>query len=146
MLRRITKDIHEYLSLDPKNVAAVHCKAGKGRTGHVICAYLVYEALQNGVGIQGTVGLSDDTISLSDACMASYGEQRTHNGKGVTISSQRRYISYLEAELRGDIPMEDNPEGRARDERRLERVIISAPADSIKVECNVFIYGQADLT
>jgi phosphatidylinositol-3,4,5-trisphosphate 3-phosphatase/dual-specificity protein phosphatase PTEN len=32
----------KYLQKDPRNVIAVHCKAGKGRTGFFICALLMY--------------------------------------------------------------------------------------------------------
>jgi hypothetical protein len=33
---------HQYLEASPDNVVVIHCKAGKGRTGLMICCYLMY--------------------------------------------------------------------------------------------------------
>lgn len=69
--------------MDKKNVVAVHCKAGKGRTGLMICCYLLYSGM----------------FKNSYECMRYYGAMRTNNKKGVTIPSQIRYVMYFEKAL-----------------------------------------------
>lgn len=75
----LCQDLHEYLSANDDNVAALHCKAGKGRTGTVIAAYFVY-----------TQAICDPSDALTF-----FGQKRTANSKGVTIPSQRRYVHYF---------------------------------------------------
>jgi phosphatidylinositol-3,4,5-trisphosphate 3-phosphatase/dual-specificity protein phosphatase PTEN len=42
VLDRFCADVHHFLAKHPQNIAAVHCKAGKGRTGLMIGAYMLY--------------------------------------------------------------------------------------------------------
>ena len=76
-------DICLYLSINPKGVAAIHCKAGKGRTGVMIVCYLLFSGL----------------CQTADEALTHYASQRTLNGRGVTIPSQIRYIKYFETFL-----------------------------------------------
>ncbi|ETV80213.1 hypothetical protein, variant [Aphanomyces astaci] len=73
------QDIFEWLAQHPDNVAAIHCKAGKGRTGVMICAFLLY---------------SSEWVTAQGA-MNFYGNARSLNQQGVTIPSQRRFIEYF---------------------------------------------------
>jgi len=79
-------DICLYLIKNPKGVAAVHCKAGKGRTGVMICSYLVFSGL----------------CKNCEQAFRYYGRMRTKNNTGVTIASQRRYIRYFETFLKAN--------------------------------------------
>ena len=76
-------DICLYLTKNPNGVAAVHCKAGKGRTGVMICSYLIFSGL----------------CKTSEKAFRYYARIRTKNNTGVTIPSQRRYIKYFETFL-----------------------------------------------
>jgi phosphatidylinositol-3,4,5-trisphosphate 3-phosphatase/dual-specificity protein phosphatase PTEN len=76
-------DICLYLTINPKSVACIHCKAGKGRTGVMIVCYLLFSGL----------------CQTADEALTHYASQRTLNGKGVTIPSQIRYIKYFETFL-----------------------------------------------
>ncbi len=79
-------DICLYLLKNPNSVAAVHCKAGKGRTGVMICSYLVFSHL----------------CESSEKAFRYYARIRTKNNTGVTIPSQKRYIKYFETFLQAN--------------------------------------------
>ena len=79
-------DICLYLIKNPEGVAAVHCKAGKGRTGVMICSYLVFSGL----------------CQSSEKAFRYYARVRTKNNTGVTIASQKRYIKYFETFLQAN--------------------------------------------
>ena len=54
-----------YLIKNPNGVAAIHCKAGKGRTGVMICCYLIFSGL----------------CKNADEAMEHYATKRTLNKK-----------------------------------------------------------------
>ncbi|KAI9222623.1 hypothetical protein BC828DRAFT_16760 [Blastocladiella britannica] len=86
-------DVKKWLAADTRNIAVVHCKAGKGRTGVMICAYLLH---------------SGHSTTPEDA-MAFYGAVRTSNGQGVTIPSQVRYIRYWHHALNASLVYTEVP-------------------------------------
>ena len=90
-------DIDAFLNADPENVIAIHCKAGKGRTGLMVTVYLLHCHFQSK---ESNFAYFDHPISNATEALEHYGNMRTHNGKGVTIPSQIRYCYYYEEFLR----------------------------------------------
>eukprot|EP01080_Neovahlkampfia_damariscottae_P009709 gene9709-1914_t len=69
----------DWLRKNDENIVVIHCKAGKGRTGLMICCVLIYAGFK----------------PLAEDAMDYYAVERTRDLKGVNIPSQRRYVEYF---------------------------------------------------
>jgi protein-tyrosine phosphatase len=90
-LWHLLEEMDHWLSQDPQNVIAVHCKVfsdinlslydtndwqnGRGRTGVAIAAYLLYKRV----------------VTDPDEALKYFNRKRSVVGEGVTIPSQKRY-------------------------------------------------------
>jgi phosphatidylinositol-3,4,5-trisphosphate 3-phosphatase/dual-specificity protein phosphatase PTEN len=81
LILEVVNSIDKFLQMDSRNVAVLHCKAGQGRSGTMLCAYLIVE--------QG--------YSWQDANQL-FTEKRMRRGfgQGVSILSQQRYLRYTQ--------------------------------------------------
>ncbi|KAG7217230.1 hypothetical protein INR49_027774, partial [Caranx melampygus] len=82
---KYTAGVREWMSADPKNIIVIHCKGGKGRTGTMVCTWLID---------------SDQFESAQDS-LEYFGERRTDKSQsskfqGVETPSQSRYVGYYE--------------------------------------------------
>ena len=87
LLFEVCKEMHEWLIADNANVVAVNCRAGKGRTGTVLCCYLIYSG----------------RINTASEALKYYKLKRFTRGGGVTQPSQVRYVYYFEKILKGEV-------------------------------------------
>ncbi|KAM7433962.1 hypothetical protein ABFA07_015848 [Porites harrisoni] len=91
-----THNVREWLDRDPKNVIAVHCKGGKGRTGTAICSWLI----------------ANGQFEQAQHSLEYFGHRRTdysvgNQYQGVQTPSQSRFVGYLErvfTKLNGRLP------------------------------------------
>lgn len=82
---KYTANVRDWMAADPNNIIAIHCKGGKGRTGTMICTWLID---------------SDQFESAQDS-LEYFGERRTDKSRsckfqGVETPSQSRYVGYYE--------------------------------------------------
>lgn len=97
--------VKAWLDADPANVVNMHCKAGKGRAGLMGCVALI------------RTGVAQSAVEALEI----YDRERVTNNKGLTVTSQRKFVVFYEKLWRdcwgvtgniGDIPAE--PEGSTK--------------------------------
>lgn len=89
-IRRVVAEITQFLNSDPRNVALIHCKEGKGRLGSICSAVLMYEAFTRG-----------ESLSALDAVfLFTKKRMRRPFGAGVSTRCQLRYLGYWNRMLR----------------------------------------------
>jgi len=74
--------VDAFLAQDPGNCAMVHCRSGKGRTGVMICAYLLWKY--------------PASFKTAADAMRFYAYRRMHEAmEAIVTPSQRRYVGYF---------------------------------------------------
>uniref|UniRef100_A0A7N5JKU5 Phosphatidylinositol 3,4,5-trisphosphate 3-phosphatase TPTE2 n=1 Tax=Ailuropoda melanoleuca TaxID=9646 RepID=A0A7N5JKU5_AILME len=79
-----TKEVDKWMAQDDENIVAIHCKGGKGRTGTMVCAYLI----------------ASEIFVTAEESLYYFGERRTDKStstkfQGVETPSQNRYVGYF---------------------------------------------------
>ena len=118
----------KWLRRDPSNVIAVHCKGGKGRTGVMFAAFLLWcghrrcamDAMElftfrRTENYDPDAGIDDSTELESEEAVSSETLRPTQIGKkqpnrGVDGPSQQRYVFYIEAMLYCGVNPSDSPQ------------------------------------
>ncbi|XP_048355535.1 phosphatidylinositol 3,4,5-trisphosphate 3-phosphatase TPTE2-like isoform X2 [Sphaerodactylus townsendi] len=85
MMLKFTANVREWMNQDPKNIIAIHCKGGKGRTGTMVCTWLI----------------DSNQFESAQESLDYFGERRTDKStsskfQGVETPSQSRYVGYYE--------------------------------------------------
>lgn len=79
-----------YLIESSKRVTVVHCKHGKGRTGTLICCFLLFSGF----------------FKTAEEALAFYAKKRYEKeGYGVTQPCQIKYVHYFSQILHSEIPL-----------------------------------------
>ncbi|EGZ05849.1 hypothetical protein PHYSODRAFT_319997 [Phytophthora sojae] len=108
MVLPFCRDVHAWLQANSDNVVAVHCKAGKGRTGVMLCAYMLYARMWRS----------------ARGALEFFAAARSMKLQGVTILSQRRFVGYFAEMCRRSESVEDvEVLGPYEDEAARERAI-----------------------
>ncbi|XP_037106884.1 tensin-2-like isoform X2 [Syngnathus acus] len=91
----VCKAMETWLSADPNNVAVLHCKGNKGKTGVIVAAYMHYSKISAGAD-----------QALTTLAMRKFCEDKVSSS---LQPSQNRYIYYFGGLLSGAIKMNSSP-------------------------------------
>ncbi|XP_075482416.1 phosphatidylinositol 3,4,5-trisphosphate 3-phosphatase and protein-tyrosine-phosphatase PTEN2A-like [Primulina tabacum] len=83
LIKLFCESAYSWLKEDILNVVVVHCKAGKARTGLMICSLLLFLKF----------------FPTAKECIDYYNQKRCVDGKGLILPSQIRYVKYFEQVL-----------------------------------------------
>ena len=86
LLFELIEKVFGFLFISTSNIVVINCNAGKGRTGSLICSFLLY---------------SKYFTNIQDA-FDYYSLKRFKKGHGLTHASQRRYVNYFFKILQSD--------------------------------------------
>lgn len=89
MIHHFALSVHAWLQADLRNVAAVHCKAGKGRTGTFICAVMM---VMRGMSADSALRLFETQRTSDEAKERGLREKGVEDLEGVTGKSQLQYV------------------------------------------------------
>jgi phosphatidylinositol-3,4,5-trisphosphate 3-phosphatase/dual-specificity protein phosphatase PTEN len=76
LLFTICEKIHKFFEKDDENVVVVNCRAGKGRTGTIVCCYLLFSG----------------RFKNPEEAFLYYSRKRFRKGGGVTQPSQKNML------------------------------------------------------
>ena len=86
---RLCRGVDEWLERHSDNVVAVHCKGGKGRTGTMVCAWLLFKYSD---------ATPKEAIDLFALMRTNHSASQMY--QGIETYSQRRYVEYFHRFLR----------------------------------------------
>ncbi|KAK2372604.1 phosphatidylinositol 3,4,5-trisphosphate 3-phosphatase and protein-tyrosine-phosphatase PTEN2A [Trifolium repens] len=83
LIASFCQSAHSWLKEDIQNVVVVHCKAGLGRTGLMICSLLLFLKF----------------FATPEEAIDYFNQKRCVDGKALVLPSQIRYVKYFERTL-----------------------------------------------
>eukprot|EP00298_Acanthocystis_sp_HF-20_P006958 c16684_g1_i1.p1 GENE.c16684_g1_i1~~c16684_g1_i1.p1 ORF type:complete len:318 (-),score=97.38 c16684_g1_i1:19-972(-) len=119
MIKQFCESAKDWLRYGIDNVVCIHCKAGKSRTGLMVCCLLMY------------IGYSESPKKAIDY----FNQKRTFDGKGIEIPSQIRYVYYYHYLLKSGIP-------NLKPKRLISMTIYNPPSSWREIEIEISTNNQ----